>query len=81
MVIITESPEEVTVHIFLKSATQLKITPFIPTRKWVTLEAFVTFFLTRDLLLYNYISDLTATIIIVQASLSHKLAAAITFSD
>lgn len=34
----------------------------------------------KDLLLYNYISDLTATIIIIQASISHKLSTAITFS-
>lgn len=34
----------------------------------------------KDLLLFNYISDLTATIIIIQASISHKLSTAITFS-
>ena len=31
--------------------------------------------------MYNYISDLTATAIIIQASISHKLSTAITFRD
>lgn len=60
---------------------QLKHTPFVSTSKWATLEVFVVVKKKKDLLLYNYISDLTATIIIVQASISHKLSTAITFSD